>query len=82
MYEISNRVIGKVLRDLRTKTGLEQDDLADILSTSQSKISKLESGEQSLKVKEIFAYAEALGTTPEYILDEIRAGVHHRRRNS
>ena len=48
MYEIADRLVGKVLRKLRMESGLKQNQVADRLGTSQSMISKFESGERSL----------------------------------
>lgn len=71
MYEIADRLIGKVLRKLRIESGLKQDQVADRLGVNQSMISKFESGERSLHLGEVYAYAEALGTSPQRILQEV-----------
>lgn len=71
MYEIADRLIGKVLRKLRIESGLKQDQVADRLGVNQSIISKFESGERSLHLGEVYAYAEALGTSPQRILQEV-----------
>lgn len=71
MYEIADRLVGKVLRKLRMESGLKQNQVADRLGTSQSMISKFESGERSLHLGEVYAYAEALGTSPQRILHEV-----------
>ena len=34
-------------------------------------VSKFESGERSLHLSEVYAYADALGTTPQRILQEV-----------
>jgi transcriptional regulator with XRE-family HTH domain len=71
MYVIADRLVGKVLRKLRMESGLKQNQVADRLGTSQSMISKFESGERSLHLGEVYAYAEALGTSPQRILREV-----------
>ena len=71
MYEIADRLVGKVLRRLRTESGLKQEKVAARLGTNQPMISKFESGERSLHLGEVYAYAEALGTTPQRILQEV-----------
>ena len=71
MYEIADRLVGKVLRKLRMESGLKQNQVADRLGTSQSMISKFESGKRSLHLGEVYAYAEALGTSPQRILREV-----------
>ena len=57
----SNRSIGKALQLVRVERGLTQVELAASLGKPQSFISKIESGERSLHVYELFSYAEALG---------------------
>ncbi|MGI6229912.1 MAG: helix-turn-helix domain-containing protein [Tractidigestivibacter sp.] len=71
MYEISNRLVGKVLRGLRRKAHLSQIELADRLQVPQSLISKIETGERALHVNELYSYADALQTTPKRIIDAI-----------
>ena len=71
MYEIADRLVGKVLRKLRMESGLKQDQVAARLGINQSMVSKFESGERSLHLVEVYAYAKALDTTPERILQEV-----------
>lgn len=71
MYEIANRLVGKVLRKLRMESGLKQDQVAARLGINQSMVSKFESGERSLHLGEVYADAKALDTTPERILQEV-----------
>lgn len=71
MYEIADRLVGKVLRKLRIESGLKQDQVAARLGINQSMVSKFESGERSLHLSEVYAYADALGTTPQRILQEV-----------
>lgn len=71
MYEIADRLVGKVLRKLRMESGLKQDQVAARLGINQSMVSKFESGECSLHLGEVYAYAKALDTTPERILQEV-----------
>ncbi len=71
MYEIADRLVGKVLRKLRIESGLRQEQVAERLDSSQSMISKFESGDRSLHLGEVYAYAEALGVSPQRILQEV-----------
>ena len=57
----ANKVVGKALRDLRIKAGLTQQQVAGKLSEPQSFVSKVETAERSLKLWEVFSYADALG---------------------
>ena len=58
---IANKACGACLAGLRKSAGLRQLDLAARLGAPQSFVSKIETGERSLKAYEQFAYAEALG---------------------
>ena len=73
----SNRSIGKALQLVRVERDLTQVELAASLGKPQSFISKIESGERSLHVYELFSYAEALGMDAQELvghLEEIRKG--------
>lgn len=61
MEQISNRLVGQCLRDLRTKQRLTQEAVAERLAGDQAFVSKVESGERGVKLGEIFAFADALG---------------------
>ena len=71
----SNRSIGKALQLVRVERGLTQVQMAESMGKPQSFISKVESGERSLHVSELFAYAEALGMDAQELvgrLEEMR----------
>ena len=60
---------GARIRQLREKLGLSQDDLAILLNyRSRSSINKIERGERNLTQSKIKAIADALHTTPAYIM--------------
>ena len=61
----ANRTCGKCLSQIRREQGITQVELAKKLGVPQSFISKVETGERSLRVYEQFAYAEALGISVE-----------------
>lgn len=75
----ATRKIGKKLRTLRRKKGLTQEQLAANLNKPQSYISKLESGEKSLHVYEVFHYADALEIHRADLLGEIELTLTNRR---
>ncbi|MGA4507479.1 helix-turn-helix domain-containing protein [Propionibacteriaceae bacterium G1746] len=52
--------IGRLIRDARKQRGLTQQQLADALSTSQSAITRIESGGQNLSLEMINRIADAL----------------------
>lgn len=58
---VANKICGTCLAELRKSVGLTQVNLAERLGVPQSFISKVETGERSLKLYEQFDYAAALG---------------------
>lgn len=67
----ANTVVGKALRDLRIKAGLTQQQVAGKLSEPQSFVSKVETAERSLKLWEVFPYANALGVDPSELVSTV-----------
>ncbi|MDO4796389.1 MAG: helix-turn-helix transcriptional regulator [Coriobacteriales bacterium] len=57
----SDRRIGESLARLRRERGIRQSELAQLLHSSQSMVSKIEAGGRTLRVRELPAYATALG---------------------
>lgn len=55
------RVVGRLLRKLRTEANLRQEDLAAALGRPQSFVSKYESGEQSLDMIEVAEVCRSVG---------------------
>ena len=61
--------IGERIKERRIQLGMSQEELAHKLGyKSRSSINKIELGGQNLTQKKIKAIAEALETTPEYIM--------------
>ena len=71
MEQISNRLVGQCLRDLRTKQRLTQVAVAERLAGDQAFVSKVESGERGVKLGEIFAFADALGIETFEMIDAL-----------
>ena len=69
----ANRTCGKCLSQIRREQGVTQVELARKLGVPQSFISKVETGERSLRVYEQFAYAEALGISVEDLVHRLEA---------
>lgn len=69
----ANRTCGKCLSQIRREQGITQVELAKKLGVPQSFISKVETGERSLRVYEQFAYAEALGISVEDLVHRLEA---------
>ena len=55
-----NRAVGVELKAMRDEANMTQDAIAKKLGKPQSYVSKLESGERSLRLPEISDYADAL----------------------
>ena len=55
-----NRAVGVELKAMRGEAHMTQDAIAKKLGKPQSYVSKLESGERSLRLPEISDYADAL----------------------
>ncbi len=66
-----NRVIGAGLRARRNKLGLTQAQVARRMGKGQSYVSKIEQGERSLYIAEIFMYADALETRWQNLMADI-----------
>lgn len=71
MEQISNRLVGQCLRDLRKKQRLTQEAVAERLAGDQAFVSKVESGERGVKLGEIFAFADALGLDTTEMIDAL-----------
>ena len=52
--------IGVILKNLREESGLTQDQLADLLKTKKSAISRIENHAEDIKFSTIRNYAKAL----------------------
>lgn len=57
------RRLGRKLRELRELRGLKQEEVAELLGTSQSLVSRTERGSHRLELWEVEAFARAYGTT-------------------
>lgn len=66
-----NKACGKCLAKMRRAAGLTQVELARKMGVPQSFVSKVETGERSLKLYEQFAYANAIGINIHKLVDEI-----------
>ncbi len=66
-----NKACGKCLAKMRRAAGLTQVELARKMGVPQSFVSKVETGERSLRLYEQFAYASAMGIEIHKFVDEI-----------
>lgn len=53
--------IGVILRELRQNAGLTQDELAKMMHTQKSAISRIENHAEDVKLSTIFRFASLLG---------------------
>ena len=59
---------GEKVRELRTKKGLSQEELAELSGLHRTYISSLELGKRNVSLINIHALAKALGVSPEKLL--------------
>lgn len=66
---VKNMELYKRIKDSRIKIGMTQDELAKKMGyKSRSTIAKIESGENDILQSQIVKFAEALNTTPAYLM--------------
>ncbi|MBR3159376.1 MAG: helix-turn-helix transcriptional regulator [Atopobiaceae bacterium] len=61
LYKSRHVAIGQLLKELREERQLKQIDIAQVAGLGQSDVSKVESGERSIRFVEVDLYAHALG---------------------
>jgi transcriptional regulator with XRE-family HTH domain len=59
---------GEKVRELRTKKGLSQEELAELSGLHRTYISSLELGKRNVSLVNIHALAKALGISPDKLL--------------
>ena len=67
----ASRLLREILRETRISAQLKQADLANLLGSYPSFVSKYESGERRLDVIELSQVCKALNITVNYVLNEI-----------
>ena len=68
IYSDGQEKLQKLLRNLRTKKGYRQEDLAVLLEVPQSFVSKYEAGERRLDILELREICKVLGIRfPEFV---------------
>jgi DNA-binding XRE family transcriptional regulator len=78
IYSPGQQHLIALLRQARLDAGLQQQDLAKLLGTSQSVISKIETGDRQLDILELRQVCRALGLSLEEFVrqleQELQAG--------
>ncbi len=69
LYILDGDIIGSILKRLRIKVGISQKDMANYLNLSQSQISRIESGSNSISIHQFFKYSIHLGHSPVEIME-------------
>lgn len=68
--------VGVNIRYLRLRREIEQRVLAELVDMDVSQLSRVESGQRSLKFKEAMAIARVLGVKPERLMKEVTNDEH------
>lgn len=66
----SRRLFGKRLRELRTKRGLSQEQLADLAGLHRNYIGNIERGENGIGLDNIMLLARTLKVKPAVLFDK------------
>jgi transcriptional regulator with XRE-family HTH domain len=80
MLALRNRIVGALLRQARLRADMTQQELADILSCSPSRIADYEQAKQPIPIAELELLGRHLGLPLEHFLDgqEGTVGAWHR----
>lgn len=73
-FESIQQNIGKIMRALRKEQGMSQKEMATFVGLSQSDVSRLESGKQSMSLCDWLAYCEKMGI----MADSAKIGYYER----
>lgn len=71
-----NIKIGKKIRDYRTKAGLTQDELSELVGITQKHLSRIESGYHNSHFVTIMAIANALNVPIDAFAEDIDNGAN------
>lgn len=63
---------GRLVRERRKELRMTQEGLAAIVGLSRTSITNIEKGRQRVLLHQVFAIADALKSTPEMILPDLR----------
>ena len=63
-----DQVVADQIRALRDKHGISQQQLAEMIGETQSTIARIESGQRTISITDLFRLAAALDVAPVYLL--------------
>lgn len=66
-----NLVFGQIVRELRTKKGLSQEELADRSGLHRNAIGLIERGERTPSIETLFALSDGLGIKPSTLVAKL-----------
>jgi transcriptional regulator with XRE-family HTH domain len=66
--DMTLKIIGEKLQELRASKGISQKDLAERLKVGQTIISYYEKGEREIKATTVAELADIFGVTPNYLM--------------
>lgn len=72
-HRVFDWTVGINIRYLRILKDIEQKRLAELVDMDVSQLSRVESGQRSLKLKEGLAIADVLGVKPERLTRDVRS---------
>lgn len=67
---MNNSILGRRIREERSKIGLTQEKLAEFAEISSAYMGRVERGERNITIKTLVKIANALGTTVDYLLKD------------
>ncbi|MGV9818379.1 helix-turn-helix domain-containing protein [Nocardia xishanensis] len=76
--DAAEQAVADHLRAERARAKLKQAELAKLAGLSTNTISRLETGERTMSLRQLFAIAEALGTTAEEFIDAAQASMRRK----
>ncbi len=68
--EIDYAKLGQKIKEIRLKSGLTQDNLAEMVNCNTSHISNIENNHTKVSLNVLLAIANALNTSIDYLLSE------------
>jgi transcriptional regulator with XRE-family HTH domain len=78
VFSGAHKHLVRVLKDARKKSGLKQEEVAQILGRERTVISQIETGQRRVDVLEFYAIARALEVSPEELFADLVKKLPHK----